>query len=191
MNKKFIIALIFIITLVLAMFACIYFINIANTKAEDSVKATNTSNTIESANYEVNEKETEKYNPVIINLNNDNTNYMFNYNNEEFFATYTLDNWHINDSYKIADIDDIEAICNALIEIHPIHGDDLVSFRTAKDMASEWTKHNLLYMILPDESNWKNSAKDVDLDPYDQNKSLSEMYKQRTGKEFDYSNIDF
>ena len=30
----------------------------------------------------------------------------------------------------------------------------------------------------------KQNAKDVDLDPKDQNKTLKEMYENRTGKEF-------
>ena len=48
-------------------------------------------------------------------------------------------------------------------------------------MAYEWVQHNIAYNILPDGDKWKDNAKDVDINPADQNKSLYEMYKNKTG----------
>ena len=111
-------------------------------------------------------------------------NYAFSYHQEEFSARYTPDNWKIVDSYKITDTDDIVIICQALSDVHPVHGRDMDSFRTPEDMAFEWLQHNIAYAFLPDDSPWKRSAKDVDLNPADQNKTFEEMYEDRTGKKF-------
>lgn len=115
------------------------------------------------------------------------TNYEFTYNGETYSAVYTTDNWRIYNSYKIQDIGDIAIICQALIDIHPIHGSDMESYRTVEDMAYEWLQHNLAYQFLPDDDPLKSHARDVDLDPKDQNKSFEEIYKDRTGKDFDIS----
>lgn len=120
----------------------------------------------------------------IIDKDGKQTNYTFVYKNETFNAEYTPDNWKIIDSYKITNEEDIKLICEKLIQIHKVHGSDMKSYRTASDMAYEWTQHNLAYLILPDTNSFKQNAKDVDLDPKDQNKSLKEMYEDRTGKEF-------
>ena len=119
----------------------------------------------------------------------DGTNYKFEYNNETFNVQYTTDNWKIIDSYKKTNKKDMIVICQKLIEIHPIHGADMQSFRTPEDMAEEWLAHNLAYKILPETSKWKANVKDVDLDPKDQGKSLFEMYKERTGKEFSLESL--
>ena len=111
-------------------------------------------------------------------------NYAFSYNQEEFSARYTPDNWKIVDSYKITDTDDITIICQALSDVHPVHGRDMESFRAPEDMAFEWLQHNIAYALLPDDSPWKRNAKDVDLNPADQNKTFEEMYEDRTGKKF-------
>ena len=60
-------------------------------------------------------------------------------------------------------------------------GIDGESFREPEDMAYEWIQHNIAYNILPDDNSWKANAKDVDINPADQNKSLYEMYKSKTG----------
>ncbi|WP_035765941.1 hypothetical protein [Butyrivibrio sp. NC2002] len=117
------------------------------------------------------------------------TNYLFTYNEEDFKALYTTDNWKIFDSYKIEDENDIILICQALIDEHPVHGSDMVSFRQAQDMAEEWIIHNVAYEMLPDTSDFKSHAGDVDFDPKDQNKSLEEIYEDRTGKEFNLDEI--
>ena len=106
-------------------------------------------------------------------------NYTFIYNNEKYLATYTKENWHINNSYKIRNKKDITIICQALIDVHPIHGADKKSYRTADDMMYEWVAHNIAYDYLPDGNSWKNHAKDVDLNPEDQGKSLKELYESR------------
>ena len=111
-------------------------------------------------------------------------NYAFSYHQEEFSARYTPDNWKIIDSYKITDTDDMTIICQALSDVHPVHGRDMESFRTPEDMAFEWLQHNIAYAFLPDDSPWKRSAKDVDLNPADQNKTFEEMYEDKTGKKF-------
>ena len=111
-------------------------------------------------------------------------NYAFSYNQEEFSVRYTPDNWKIVDSYKITDTDDMVIICQALSDVHPVHGRDMESFRTPEDMAFEWLQHNIAYAFLLDDSPWKRSAKDVDLNPADQGKTFQEMYEDRTGKKF-------
>lgn len=122
-------------------------------------------------------------------LDGNKTNYIFTYNNENFSAKYTKDNWHIEDSYKITDAKDIGLICQALIDVHPIHGKDMKSYRTVDDLVYEWQQHNLAYTILPDDNSWKEHAKDVDLNPDDQGKSLEEMYEDRTGNELDIEKL--
>ena len=117
------------------------------------------------------------------------TNYVFTYKNENFSAKYTKDNWHIKDSYKITNKYDIAYICKALMDIHPIHGKDMKSYRTIDDLVYEWRQHNLAYTILPDDNQWKSHAKDVDLDPADQGRSLEEMYEARTGSKLDVTKL--
>lgn len=106
-------------------------------------------------------------------------NYTFEYKGDTYRAVYTTDNWKIIDSYKIRNKNDMAIICEALIEVHPIHGKDMKSYRTVEDLVYEWTQHNYAYDLLPEENNWKSHAKDVDLNPEDQGKNLQEMYKAR------------
>ena len=113
------------------------------------------------------------------------TNYLFTYKNEDFTAIYTKDNWKIKNSYKITNGQDIAYICKALIDVHPIHGKDMKSYRTVDDLVYEWQQHNLAYNMLPDDNSWKSHAKDVDLDPADQGKSIAEIYEARTGSKLD------
>ncbi len=115
----------------------------------------------------------------------DDSNYEFVYREETFKVYYMTDLWKIYDSYKITNSNDIKKICRALIDIHPIHGVDMKSYRTETDMTYEWVQHNLAYQILPEGNSFRNSAKDVDLDPKDQGKSLVEMYEDRTGQKMD------
>ena len=115
--------------------------------------------------------------------------YTFTYNGEVYTATYIPDNWKIIDSYKINNEHDMTIICQALIDEHPIHGADMSSYRTADDMVYEWFQHNLLYEMLPSDSQWIQHAKDVDFDPKDQNKSFEELYEDRTGKELSLEDI--
>lgn len=115
--------------------------------------------------------------------------YEFVYNGETFKASYLTDTWKIYNSYKIVNSSDIKKICKALIEIKPVYGSDMVSYRTETDMAYEWVQHNLAYELLPEGNSFKDSAKDVDLDPKDQGKTLVEMYEERTGHTLDLSNL--
>lgn len=116
-------------------------------------------------------------------------NYSFNYGDEEFTVLYRTDNWKILDSYKITNSDDMIIICRALIEIHPVHGIDLKGFRTPEDMAYEWLQHNMAYELLPEDNVFRKKAKDVDLNPEDQGKSMTEIYESRTGKKFSVSDF--
>ena len=109
-------------------------------------------------------------------------NYKFTYNGEEFTAKFSVDTWKIIDSYKITNQIDIAIICQALINEHSIPSKDRTSYRTIKDLVYEWVQHNVAYRILPDDNSWKKNAKDVDLDPDDQGRSLQEMYEARTNK---------
>ncbi len=106
-------------------------------------------------------------------------NYVFTYDGEVYYALCEPDNWHITDSYKIQDEYDILTICQALNSVHLVPGADGTSFRTAEDMAYEWVQHNIAYQLLPDDSPWKESAKDVDLDSKDQGKSAYQMLIER------------
>jgi len=125
---------------------------------------------------------------VLINIDGTDANYEFTYNEETFKVLYTYDNWKIYDSYKIKNRNDMKKICQALIDIYPIHGKDMISCRTADDMVYEWVQHNIAYEVLPENNSWRNNAKDVDFDPDDQGKNFKEIYEDRTGKNF-YDNI--
>ena len=110
-------------------------------------------------------------------------NYSFTYGGEEFSATYKTDNWKIVDSYRIDNEADMKIICQSLIDEHPVHGKDMVSYRTADDMVYEWQLHNIAYAFLSDDETLINKAKDVDFNPEDQGRTLEELYYSRTGKE--------
>ena len=107
-------------------------------------------------------------------------NYIFLYNHEEFSARYTEDNWKIVDSYKITNTDDMMIICQALLDLRPVHGRDMKSIRTAEDMTFEWLQHNLAYEFLPEDSPWREA---------DQGRTVQEIYEDRTGKEFRLEDI--
>ena len=123
-------------------------------------------------------------NIVLNDVDGNGKNYVFTYHGEEYLAQYTEDNWKIIDSYKITNIEDITTICQALLNHHPVHGRDMESIRTAEDMAFEWLQHNLAYELLPEGNPLSRSAKDVDLNPEDQNRTFQEIYEDRTGKPF-------
>ena len=116
-------------------------------------------------------------------------NYHFYYAGDDFTAIYTPDNWKVKDSYRIHSEADMIIICQALIDEHPVHGKDLVSYRTAEDMAYEWQIHNMGYAFFTDDENLRNKAKDVDFDPKDQGLTIEDFYESRTGKEFDVNVI--
>ena len=119
----------------------------------------------------------------------DNSNYEFTYNGVVYKVLYVTDTWKIYNSYMITNSNDIKKICQSLIDIHQIHGSDMISYRTADDMAYEWLQHNMAYKLLPEGNSFRNSAKDVELDPKDQGKSLVEIYEDRTGKKLDLSSL--
>lgn len=106
--------------------------------------------------------------------------YVFEYDGEQFTAYFDTYSWRVYDSYKITNHDDIVIICQALINEHPVYGSDWESYRTPEDMAFEWEQHNLAYTMLPEDSHWRDDARHVDLDPYDQGKSVTEIYESRT-----------
>lgn len=107
--------------------------------------------------------------------------YTFNYDGMEFTAVYSTDHWKIIDSYRVTNTADMKIIAQALIDIHPIHGKDRVSYRTAEDMMDEWLIHNLAYASLEDDDELKSHAKDVDFDPDDQGRSVEGFYNDRVG----------
>lgn len=110
------------------------------------------------------------------------TKYVFVYKDTVYEATYTKDNWHIANSYNIKNDKDIAVICQALTIVHPIHGKDMISYRAVDDLVYEWVQHNLAYDLLPEGNEWKNRARDVDLNPADQGRSIKEMYEARLEK---------
>jgi hypothetical protein len=114
-------------------------------------------------------------------------NYTFTYDNKEYTAIHTTDHWKIKNSYDINIEADMYIICQALIDLHQIHGKDMVSYRTADDMVYEWEVHNLAYAMISDDDPMKSHVQDVDFDPQDQGCSYEEIYYNHTGKEFDLS----
>ena len=187
MNKKlFVFSTIFVIV-VIAVVVCIGLKNI--NKEEKSTVSNNETNPVmnETSKQNTEESKIESIltSPKDINLydiDGKARNYSFIYNNTTYTATYTKDNWKIKDSYTIKSRKDMAIICQALIEIHPIHGKDMISYRTAEDMVDEWVQHNLAYNFLSEDNKWKNNAKDVDFNPEDQGKSMKEMYEDRIKK---------
>ena len=121
---------------------------------------------------------------VVTDLTGAGTDYVFIYDDVPYSATYTPDNWEIKDSYRITNAMDMALICQALINEHPIHGKDMISYRTCDDMAYEWVQHNIAYSFLPEDSQWMESVKNVDFDPEDQGRSYRDLYEDRTGKRF-------
>ena len=110
------------------------------------------------------------------------TDYTFSYGGEQFTAKFSYrydgkENWRINGSYRVRSRMDMILICQALLDIHKIRGRDLVSWRSAQDMADEWQLHNLAYDYLPQGQN-KQRAGDVDFDPDDQYKTLADFIQQ-------------
>ncbi|MBR0511316.1 MAG: hypothetical protein IJJ81_01925 [Ruminococcus sp.] len=106
-------------------------------------------------------------------------NYLFDYDGRSFSALYEPDNWHITDSYLIEDRADLVIICQALIDVNPVHNRDMTGWRTAEDMAYEWDRHNKAYYLMPESSEWKSSAKDVDLDAKDDGKSSFDLFMDK------------
>ena len=115
--------------------------------------------------------------------------YSFTYDGRECTAIHTTDHWRIIDSYEINSEADMLIICQALIDLHQIHGKDMVSYRTADDMVYEWEVHNLAYFLVEDDDPMKERLKDVDFDPKDQGCTFDEIYYNHTGKELDLSDI--
>ena len=105
--------------------------------------------------------------------------YSLEYAGGTFEVIHEYDNWKIFDSYKIRNSRDMEKICQSLIDIYPVHGRDLSSYRNAEDMTYEWVIHNIAYDILDDDDFYKQCAASVDLDPDEQNKTLLEIYSDR------------
>ena len=128
--------------------------------------------------------------PEDINLRSDDGHsYYFSYKDEDYYSEYYDDVWTIYNSYKITNSDDITTICQALADEHPIHGSDMESYRTASDMAFEWEQHNLAYEQLPEDNAWRESAKNVDIDPQDQGKTFAEIYEDRTGNKITFDDV--
>lgn len=126
---------------------------------------------------------------ALTDVDGNGKNYVFSYKGEEFTAIYTTDNWKIMDSYRITDLADMKVICQALIDENPVHGKDMVSYRTADDMVYEWQLHNMGYAYFEEGSTLKAKAKDVDFDPDDQGKGIEEFFESRTGKKIDMDDI--
>lgn len=119
----------------------------------------------------------------------DGKNYEFIYRDEVYKVLYVSDTWKIYDSYKITNNSDMKKICRALLKIHKIPSSDYKSYRNVDDMVYEWKQHNLAFQVLPEGNLFRESAKDVDLDPRDQGKSLVEIYEDRTGQKLDLSKL--
>lgn len=198
MNKKRIILYTSILTLFIIFLIIFLFKQISkkdnDTKEETIINIENKIELNENRNVEAKNNEDNGILKSIDDLslkdvNNKKTNFTFIYMNEVFNATYTKDNWHIENSYKINNKNDITIICKALTDIYPIHGKDMKSFRTIDDLVYEWELHNIAYDFLPEDSSWKENARSVDLDSEDQGRSIKEIYEARTGKKFNIEDI--
>ena len=89
--------------------------------------------------------------PDDINLRSgDGVNYLFTYNGLDFNAEYTYSSWKVYNSYRIVNSNDIEIICTALSNEHPVPDRDYISYRTPADMTFEWMQHNIAYNQLPE-----------------------------------------
>ena len=111
----------------------------------------------------------------------DGSTYTFTYQGEVYQAVYRTDNWKIRNSYRITNSADMVIICRALSDIHPIPNAKGTGNRTPEDLAFEWEQHNLAYTLLPEGHKWKDNARDVDLNPEDQGKTLLDFAKERNG----------
>ncbi len=116
-------------------------------------------------------------------------NYAFTYGGETFNAYYNGESWTIYNSYLITIQSDMKIICQALIDVHPILGRDRQSYRTPDDMVYEWVQHNIAFQFVPSDSQWYEKARDVNLDPDDQGRTIEEIYEDRTGEELDINKI--
>lgn len=111
----------------------------------------------------------------------DGKNYTFTYDGRQYKAVYTPDHWKIVASYDINSIEDMTIICQALINEHPIHGRDMVNYRTADDMVYEWEVHNIAHFLFSDKEEAKAHAKDVDFNPEDEGRTFKEYYDKYMG----------
>ena len=110
----------------------------------------------------------------------DDIHFTFLYNGETYHATFAEDTWKIIDSWKITDRSDMTIICRGITDAHPIPTPDHTGFRTPEDMAFEWEQHNIAYYMLPEGAKWKENAKDVDLNPEDQGKTILNFLLERS-----------
>lgn len=192
MNKKFI----FLILLVLISIIIIYFVNRNDKKINEEVDIIPSGEIIDEVSGEayetiINSGDVQERKGLLESADDLNLqdvdgkgkNYTFLYDGETYNAKFNIDTWSIYDSYKITNLKDLAIICEALIDIHPIPSKDGKSYRVVEDLVQEWNQHNVAYRLLPSGNSWKESSKDVDLDPADQGKSLKEMYESRTGKD--------
>ena len=101
--------------------------------------------------------------------------YSFTYGQDTFRAEFRTDTWKIVDSYRITNLADMTLICKALNDRHPVPTPDRKGSRTPEDLAFEWDQHNLAFTLLPDGDPRKDRARDVDLNPEDQGKSLMDF----------------
>ena len=198
MSKKSII--IYISILLLFIIFLIIFLCLKIRKKDNDIKeniVTNIESELEFDENKILETENDEDNGILVSIDDlslkdvdgKKTNFTFIYKSEVFNATYTKDNWHIEDSYKINNKNDITIICKALTDIYPIHGKDMKSFRTIDDLVYEWELHNIAYDFLPEDSSWKENARSVDLNPEDQGRNIEEIYEARTGKKFKLKDI--
>ena len=111
----------FIIILLIIIGISIFILSINNKTINKSNDKKNNTNNSTSNNEELGYI---KDNVVISDVDGNNINYSFIYNEETYTAVYTTDNWKIYDSYKIKNANDIKKICQALIYIHPVHGNE-------------------------------------------------------------------
>ena len=167
--------------------------NTTNNKVEINETSKNEINNIKQKNYQIiEENEINSNSNIEIELKDvegKQTTYIFTYKNEVYTAIFKNGCWKIINSYKIKDTNDMKVICQALLDKHKVYGKDRKSYRTAGDMVYEWVQHNLAYSILSEDSEYKERAKDVDLDPDDQGKNFIELYEDKTGKKINFSDI--
>ncbi len=96
------------------------------------------------------------------------------------------ESWKIYNSYLINNEDDMEKICTALYNLHPVPtAKNSTEYRTIDDMVYEWQEHNKGYLYskrLPD-GKLKNMGVEatmhVDINPGDQGKNVYQLMWER------------
>ena len=71
--------------------------------------------------------------------------YILTYNDKTFKCSFSKTNIHIEDSYKLTNIQDIKRVCKEVVTIGKLNGFNYK--RDAHSWAREWVAHNIVYAL--------------------------------------------